>query len=271
MTKLYDGLVADLFQNPAKYNPEVRAISYAILAEKRRIMDEARQTRTMAMIDELPETVLDVLAVELRTPAYSEDFPIETKRTLIKGTLAFYQKLGTPSAVNWVIRSVFGDGQIEEWFTYDGEAHHFRVRIRNDGTFRSLDVLENFMRLVDAVKRLSSWLDEIIVETDMGEDTTHVGGTMAIMAKLPLPQLEDIFEFEDTVRTGGRMAAIARMPIPQIADTFHFGNTLRTGGRMAALLRFPVPALQDNITLSHTGRVGATGTVTVTIPLPEIQ
>ena len=271
MTKLYDGLVADLLQNPGKYNPKARAISYAILKEKQRIIDEAQQTRTMALIDELPEKILDVLAVELRTPAYSENFPIETKRTLIKGTLAFYSKLGTPSAVNWVIRSIFGNGKIEEWFTYDGDPHHFRVRVQNDGSFRSLDALADFLRLVDAVKRLSSWLDEIIVETDMGEDTTHVGGTMGMMVSLPVPQIADTYGFTGELHTGGAMATITKIPVPQREDTFTFGNTLRTGGRMASVVRLPVPALQDNITLSCTGRVGATGTVTVTIPLPEIQ
>ena len=116
MTKLYDGLIADLLQNNGKHNPEARAISYAVLQEKRRAIDKVQQTRTMAMIDELPEIILDVLAVELRTPAYSESYAIEVKRELIKGTLAFYSKLGTPSAVNWVIRSVFGNGKVEEWF-----------------------------------------------------------------------------------------------------------------------------------------------------------
>lgn len=244
MTKLYDGLVADLLQNQGKYNPEARAISYAILQEKRRIMDEAQKTRTMAMIDELPEIILDVLAVELRTPAYSEDFPIEIKRSLIKGTLAFYSKLGTPSAVNWVIRSIFGNGKIEEWFTYNGDPHHFRVTVSNDGSFRSLEGLAEFVRLVSAVKRLSSWLDEIIVETDLGDTT---------------------------IRTGGVMGCIVTLPVPEIADTFNFSNTLRTGGRMASVVRIPVPALQDNITLTCTGRVGAAAAINVTIPLPEIQ
>lgn len=244
MTKLYDGLVADLLQNPGRHNKKARAISYAILQEKRRIMDAAQRTRTMSMIDQLPEIILDVLAVELRTPAYSESLPIEIKRTLIKGTLAFYSKLGTPSAVNWVIRSIFGNGKIEEWFDYGGDPHHFRVDVRNDGSFTSLEGLPDFMRLVEAVKRLSSWLDEIIIETDMGEDTTHIGGTMA---------------------------AGSRIPVPEIPDTFTFRDTLRTGGQMTSVVCFPVPAVPDNIALSRTGRVGATAMVTTEIPLPEIQ
>ena len=116
MTKLYDGQITDLLRNnPLQHDPKVEALAYAVREEKRRIMDSAAKTRTMAMPDDLPESILDTLAVELRTPAYDETFPIETKRKLIKGTLAFYARLGTPWAVNWVIRTIFGNGQISSF------------------------------------------------------------------------------------------------------------------------------------------------------------
>ena len=128
MIELYDGQITDLLRNnPLQYDPEVMAMGYAIREEKRRIMAETAQTLTMAMLDNAPEFVLDVLAVELRTPAYDETLPVETKRTLIKGTLEFYAHLGTPWAVNWVIRSIFGNGKVTDWYEYGGEAHHFRV------------------------------------------------------------------------------------------------------------------------------------------------
>lgn len=271
MTKLYDCLAADLLNNGGKYNPEARAVSYAILQEKRRIMDQAQQTRTMAMIDTVPETILDVLAVELRTPAYSEDFPIETKRTLIKGTLTFYKRLGTPAAVNWVIQAIFGNGSIEEWFDYGGEPHHFRVSVSNDGTFTSMDSLGDFLRLVSSVKRLSSWLDAITVETDLGTAAVHIGGLMATVTRLAIPELPDVFSFESTTRLGVLMAAAYRHPLPEVPDTFSFQHSLHTGGRMATSQRIPIPAVENDITLTHTGRIGVRGAVNITVPLPELS
>jgi phage tail P2-like protein len=271
MTKLYDGQVADLIQNNLKYNPEIRALSYAILQEKRRAMDHADQTRTMAMIDTLPEPVLDILAVEIRTPAYSADLPIHTKRTLIKGTLTFYKKLGTPAAVNWVIQAVFGNGHIQEWFDYDGEPSHFRVFIANDWTFSSLDRLEEFMRLVGQAKRLSSWLDSITVTTETEPATLRMGGLMASVTRLPLPALEDSFEFEDTMHIGGLAAANYRHSLPEVPDTFEFTGALQTGGTMATMQRIPIPARENDITLTHTGRIGVTGAVSSTVPLPELS
>ena len=107
MTKLYDGLVADLIQNRAKNNPQVLSLSYAILQEKRHLIDCAKRTRTLAVIDELPEDVLDILAVELRTPFYNGTFAIATKRRLIKDTLIYYSIMGTPEAVNRMLSAVF--------------------------------------------------------------------------------------------------------------------------------------------------------------------
>ena len=60
MTDLYNGQITDLLNNAHRYDPEVIAFSYAILQEKRRIMQELAQTRTMSVIDDLPESILDV-------------------------------------------------------------------------------------------------------------------------------------------------------------------------------------------------------------------
>lgn len=218
-------------------------MGYAIREEKRRIMVETAQTLTMAMLDNAPEFVLDVLAVELRTPAYDETLPVETKRTLIKGTLEFYAHLGTPWAVNWVIRSIFGNGKVTDWYEYGGEAHHFRVSAMNDGTFETLEGLAAFIRMISTIKRLSSWIDGITVDTDMGTQPLRFGGVMAIQTRLPMPEITQITMF---------------------------GASVELGGRMAITPRIAVPAIPDEITMTHTGRVGLQMTATVTLPLPEI-
>lgn len=120
MTNLYDGQITDLLANGLRHNPEVIALSYAIQMEKQRIMDYAATTRTMAVIDELPEAILDVLAVELRSPYYRQDMTIEEKVDVIKGcTFAWFSKAGTSAAVEEMIAVLFGGGQVVEWFDFD--------------------------------------------------------------------------------------------------------------------------------------------------------
>lgn len=197
----------------------------------------------MAMLDNAPEFVLDVLAVELRTPAYDETLPVETKRTLIKGTLEFYAHLGTPWAVNWVIRSIFGNGKVTDWYEYGGEAHHFRVSAMNDGTFETLEGLAAFIRMISTIKRLSSWIDGHHRGHDMGTQPLRFGGSHG--------------HPDQTAHAGDH-------PDHHVRRERGVG---RTHGHHA---RIAVPAIPDEITMTHTGRVGLQMTATVTIPLPEI-
>lgn len=119
MIDLYNGKITDLLQNDSEYNAEVQALAYALALEKKRIMNEADKTRTLAMIEELPEEILDVLAVELRSPYYTEDMTIPQKIDVIKNTLVWFYRAGTPAAVTEMAAAVFGSGQVVEWFDFD--------------------------------------------------------------------------------------------------------------------------------------------------------
>lgn len=173
MTDLYDGRITDFLPTAASYNPEVKALAYAILQEKRRIIDETKKTRTISVIEELPEQILDVLAVELRAPAYNESYPIETKRALIKGILTFYGKLGTPSAINWALQTAFGQGSVLEWFEYNGDHHCFRIVNLTPAAVEN--GLDTFLRLLQTVKRQSAVLDKIQIGMKKAKQILRVG------------------------------------------------------------------------------------------------
>ena len=192
MINIHDGQITDLLSNSLRHNPETIAIAYAVLQEKRRILALVERTRLMAAVDSLEERILDYLAVELRTPAYEDSLPLETKRTLIKGTLPYYASLGTPAAVDWVIKAVFGNGGIDEWFNYGGEPHHFQVNIPIAGMITP-KMMEELRRMIASVKRLTSWLDSIITYLEMEGKvyiTPFLGKPMPITT---LPEIEPVF------------------------------------------------------------------------------
>ena len=92
---------------------------------------------------------------------------METKRTLVRQSLLFYAAMGTPGAVDQLIRAIFSTGQMEEWFEYGGEPHHFRATIGASGLTITPEALEELRRVLSSVKRLSSWLDSIATVTPM--------------------------------------------------------------------------------------------------------
>ena len=167
MIKLYDGRLTDLLQNDFRNDPQVQALAYAVLQEKRRLIDLAKGTRTLAVIEELPEEILDLLSVELRTPFYDEQFPIETKRTLIKRTFIFYQYMGTPEAVNQMVSAAFPGSYIEEWFEYGGEPYHFQVIVEMS-QYRQTANATDILRAVDQCKRLAAHCEGIVYQCQIG-------------------------------------------------------------------------------------------------------
>lgn len=248
MTDLHNGQITDLLNNSMRYNPETVSIGYAILQEKQRLLALLARTRLMALIDSADEKTLDYLAVELRTPAYKDTFPVDVKRRLIAGTLPFYAKLGTPSAVNWIIRSIFGEGRMEDWYDYDGDPHHFRAFVGSDGDTITPESLDEFRRAVTSVKRLSSWLDSIITSTTMEAATVYMAPDFhETYSKTNLPNLEPDFPGAAfyLCHFMGRGRANTRLPPLQDPEVPELQSAIRMTGNTGSHMRTALPVLED--------------------------
>ena len=112
-------------------------------------------------IEDLSEAELDALAWELNILWYDTGASIDTKRNVIKNSDMVYKHLGTKFAVENVIKSYFGDGEVQEWFEYDGEPGHFRVVSNNPSL--SDERLTEFLNLLYKVKRASSKMDAVVI------------------------------------------------------------------------------------------------------------
>jgi phage tail P2-like protein len=142
---------------------ETQAFAYAMGRQIQKVCAAADRVRIYADLDAAAEDVLDTLAVEQKTPIYDSTYSVETKRALILGTASFYAKLGTPEAVNWLIRTMFGSGEIREWFQYGGQPHHFKIMGISAKAMEN--GYEEFLQILSKIKRLSSHLDTVQVKT----------------------------------------------------------------------------------------------------------
>ena len=116
MINLYNGNITDIMPEALAKKPEVQALGYAISKATQRLMNYCQNISIYVAIDTLPENVLDRLAIELNTQYYDSTLSIEVKRTLIKNTLNWYMYTGTAAAVTELVESVFGNGEVKEWF-----------------------------------------------------------------------------------------------------------------------------------------------------------
>lgn len=277
MTELYDGLITDLLNNGMRYNPETIAVAYAIREEKRRIMALAARTRLMSAIDTLDERILDILAVELRTPAYQDSFPLDVKRTLVKWTLPFYAKLGTPAAVNWLIQTIFGAGHMEEWFDYEGDPHHFRAYVGNDGSSTiTQENLREFRRMVASVKRLSSWLDDIVTFTTMEPAKVYPAPTFrATRSTTTLPNLEPTLAGAAVYIAARRSRGLMTTKLPTLEREPEPSTAiLRVGGATHSYMRTRLPKLPDydtKVTSRATAQIGGKHQTVTQTKLPMLK
>lgn len=128
MIDLKDSLMTDILPGHLE-TAEVKALAYAVGQQIRQLCSYADKSRTYAALASAPDTVLDALAAELRTPAYDETLPVETKRELVASTLTFYTHLGTPAALEQLTSILFAKGRVAEWYNYNGSEYHFKVQI----------------------------------------------------------------------------------------------------------------------------------------------
>ena len=107
----------------------------------------------------LPDEILDLLAVELKTQYYREDLPQDTKRELIRQTIPWYMQAGTPSVIREYLGTVFDGGKTEEWFSYGGKPYYFRAYVYAESHEIPLGYGEEVKQQILAYKNVRSWLE----------------------------------------------------------------------------------------------------------------
>lgn len=166
MIDFYDSHMTDILPDSIKGDPLVKAMSYAISNAVKRIMQNAGKAGVYAMIDSMDEKALDLLAVELRTKYYGKWLDPEEKKTMIKKTLLWYTRAGTPFTVRELSDFVFQNARVEEWFEYGADAYLFRLIVNVTDRDISLESYMEFLRSVYGVKNTRSHLEAIIFQCD---------------------------------------------------------------------------------------------------------
>jgi len=160
---------------PLQNDENMLALGRAIAAELQENIKLSRRNIIYPRIDELEESLLDILANDLHIDWYDPDSPPETKREIIKNSVKVHKLMGTKYAVESVVAGYFGSGEVREWYEYGGEPHHFKVV--SDNPSLTDERAAQFFRILDIVKRKSSWLDTILI-TLTGESPLFLGAML---------------------------------------------------------------------------------------------
>ncbi|WII39706.1 phage tail protein I [Paenibacillus thiaminolyticus] len=173
----------DLIPLNLQEDQNVRAAAEAIDNELRAVTELMPSVAILHHIDTLDEQWVDELAWQFHVDFYDPSLPLEQKRELVKNSLAWHRRKGTPSAVEELVRTIFHSGDVVEWWEYGGEPGYFRVIVTDPSATH--DRAKEFLAAVNSVKNTRSWLEriEIITAEDLNlyfGNALHMGEYLTI-------------------------------------------------------------------------------------------
>ena len=130
---------------------KIKAMATALDEMLSDLTNDTRQALHLPRLDELSGTILDLLGWQFHcdtsSPLWLDD---ETKRGLIRESIATHRQFGTKAALEAVNRAFGRKIKIETWYEYSGgKPYHFRLRTK---PFKSTDDLDSWLRMIHHVK-----------------------------------------------------------------------------------------------------------------------
>lgn len=123
-------------------------------------------------LENMDETELDQLADYLSVSWYWYGATIGQKRQIIKDARKVHRHLGTVWALQYVLTIYFSEAKIIEWPDYGGDYGHFKIETYNQEAIN--EKAEEFLKIVNLLKRTSATLDEIIVYASSTLDDYYI-------------------------------------------------------------------------------------------------
>ena len=140
---------------------EIQALTQSFDTVLSEIFQKIPNTLIYSRIDELNEEVLDLLAWQFHIEGWELANSIEEKRNLVKKAIELHKYKGTKYALKKVLEALNLQGNIQEWFEYNGEPYKFKVDINLAYKSINTETVEKLRRLINEYKNERSWLDSL--------------------------------------------------------------------------------------------------------------
>lgn len=195
---LRDAGIADGVPQVVASQDWVQAMAAALGTVHGRTLDFADRSQIYTALDDVPEKVLDALAVSWKIDWYDTGYSTEQKRRIIKSALTVRRLMGTVRAVKLQVEAIYPGTTLQEWFEYDGTPGCFRLDVNlADESIIPPVVMQSpaeVEKKITTAKRWSAHLEGV----DYWEETEAlvcVGGYAALDTSLEVwPELTESLE-----------------------------------------------------------------------------
>ena len=115
-----------LLPSALTHDPKMVALARTLAAQLLDISGHINDVLIYSNFDHLPEDLVDILAYDMHVDWYEYSYPLTVKRNLVRDSVKVHKKMGTKYAVETALGGLWPKSEVEEWYQYGGEPHHFR-------------------------------------------------------------------------------------------------------------------------------------------------
>lgn len=139
---------------------KVKAAAQAIDNELKEISEQIKYCLLLPRLDDLDEATVDKLAWQFHVDFYDYSLPIEQKRNLIRKSIDWHRRKGTPYAVQEVVSAILDGAYVQENWEYGGNPYCFKVGLI-EGPMASDKTITQLVKAINAIKNTRSHLDGV--------------------------------------------------------------------------------------------------------------
>ena len=142
----------------------LNAVAESLDTQLQKVWEELVNVIIYPRIDEIDnEELLDLLGWQFHIEGWDLAKTVEEKRKLIKSAIELYRYKGTPYAIKKVLEALGLQGEVKEWFEYNGKPYHFKVDLGAQNREITPELRDKLLRLINEYKNERSWLEELIL------------------------------------------------------------------------------------------------------------
>ena len=150
----------DIVPGSIRGDPQVIAACEAIDAELVDLNEELPTLNFWPFVDQQVSPMIDVMAWEMHVDVWQGwggALTVDKKRELVNQSIDWHQHKGTKYAVEQMLKVVFGQAYVTEWYQYGGNPYFFKIIVKQP--IGDPIALEQVTNAILAVKNARSWLE----------------------------------------------------------------------------------------------------------------
>ncbi|MGL5511814.1 MAG: phage tail protein I [Sporomusa sp.] len=139
------------------HDPRMVSVMEAVDKELKEIAAKQYMLHLIANIDILPEAIIKLLAWQWHVDFWDDTLTLDQKRKLVKNSIAWHRRKGTPAAVEEVVTTALETAVVKENWEYGGNPYCFRIEM--NGGIADTSVINKLVSAIYSVKNTRSHLD----------------------------------------------------------------------------------------------------------------